>query len=422
MMGAKVVRQTNEKIWHPKLPLSVLIKGMEADDLDVRREELARERIEEELRGPLETVSKNEKLYKRQNEVFAALPHQEHVKQLLGIAELEENTEGSRSVDERPGFLRRHKRKPEVDYMAKLVARDVETGEPVISDRDLVRFFRWYATGIAKLEEVERGRYEEDALRYVAGVRRAIERNPDLPREAVLEVVKRVDPDAPEYERPELVLADAFLMLEDPDNPETSVCQGGYFEEYPRAIGVFFSGEGDEQKRRHTSDHEHTHAMSGEVIDMHNPEAERILDEALTEYFGTLFGANEGEADEEDLEVEFGEGETYDLEREVLKFLGTGGKKEIPRGEWLAAYVERDERRDARRAEILKNSEGLSQEDLASLFYRVKYETPREYGPAQRRLIADLKEAFPECQSLSELGYMIQEKFEELKAEKPEMA
>lgn len=170
--------------------------------------------------------------------------------------------------------------------------------------------------------------------------------------------------------------------------------------------------------------HEFTHVISGDAIAFDgNAKAEAIFVEAMTESIATrvlgMIDVENHNDEEEQREAAakitekigyFG-GKPYKIERKILEYLQSGGKKEIDPMEFYEAYAEVDEKYEAIRNEEYGKYDQNELDDILD-------NPQRTYGPKQQKLIDDLLEAFPDCKDLAGLGRMIVEKFEELKNEK----
>ena len=271
------------------------------------------------------------------------------------------------------------------DFVGKLTELD-ENGKPVVSDELFQNFFEWYQASLAKRQNVLNVDKRNNIADYSNGVKNAVS-NGYLP-ESLVRNLDFFDPESPRFHDLNFALFDMM--------GEGSSAVGTYFELLPteREAPIGIRADVDNQNKDGIIWHEFTHAISGDVIDFGDDEANRIVDEALTEHISRIVRSS-GDAgmfpDDDDLE--FMSGSSYDEERSVVKWLATSGKRTIPPKMFFEAYAEYDPEYE---------------EALKKVLYSEGWEKVKpKVGPKKEALFSALLEAFPECEDVKDLGKLI---------------
>ena len=330
----------------------------------------------------------------QQNQIFTNLMNEDSSKFLLNtlapnVVMLKKPNDAA-TLLERALFMRREQR-VWYDFIGKLTERD-EDGNPTVSDETFQNFFEWYQSNLAKRQHELNIEAPDNIARYSDNVKKAVNEG-HLP-ESLADNLEFFDPDSPRACNLNFSL---FDMMGNGSSASGSYTNLRIDKEAPISIRADAAVGYDKYK---IIWHELTHAISGDTFDFGNEEANRIVEEALTEHIShMIFSSEEGTHLDGD-EFDFMSGKAYKKERNVVKWLASGGVKTISPQMFYEAYAEYDHNYEKNHDEWL---------------YGGKEEYPKpEIGPKKEALYSALLEAFPDCKDTNDLGKMITEKFIEI--------
>lgn len=320
------------------------------------------------------------------------------------------------------------------DFVGRLTEKN-EDGNYVVSDATVKNFISWYhAKTAGKTKDIlenmdnwwQSGYVEDLSIAVDAGI---------LP-ESFSKNIEVLDENSRKHIKLDCGVLDAINAYQQGDSGEFFTI-GGHCEnnKFFRKKKIRLGLGNDEYSAMRVFYHELTHVIGGDPITFDgNEEAEMIFTEALTESISAridaMIEAENCQSEDERREMArslaedvgyFG-GNPYGVERKVLEYLQSGGKKVIDPMEFYEAYAEKDELYELIRDEKFsllpfdKSAEDGGEAGFDMPEYDAFLDNPyRTYGPMQQKLIDDLLEAFPECKDLAGLGNLIVEKAKEFK-------
>jgi len=349
--------------------------------------------VEEGFRSPLNSLSKSKK--EDQNKLFSSLidRYPESSRFIFNMLNLDK-------VDDLGGS-KKQGRQQEVDavnyydIIGKILEKDIN-GAYTLTDAQVHNFIQWYNSMMV----MRRNEFSKEALeheqQYIEKLDRQVKEG-NLP-EVFIERGKALDKNSEDYIRPAYHLLDTSIknLYGYYDNKLTAELFG--FEDSDINISILIAGP--EELVLKTLYHEFTHAIAGDRIRFgKNKEAARILNEALSESISNIILVGK---------KSFGEGETYEEERKVLKRLQNEGLQEIPAEAFYDAYGEED----SEQAMLRKKARKMDFDAIETLEKTEKSGDFKE-GEKHRKLKDLLLISFPECKNDKDLGKMIVRMFNE---------
>lgn len=277
------------------------------------------------------------------------------------------------------------------DFIGKLTELDKD-GKPVVSDGSFQNFFEWYQASLAKRQHELNAERSTHVADYSNCLKNAV-KNELLP-ESFAKNLDFFEPDSPRSRNLNFSLFD--LM------GNGSSASGLYVEyistdrEAPIGLRADIAVSNDIYE---VIWHELTHVISGDMIDFGDDEANRIVDEALTEHISHLILLNDVNMFENE-EFDFMSGEAYTSERDAVGWLASGGANTVSPKLFYEAYAEYDPEYEKKYDEWLH--------------YMDEDEMPKpKVGPKKEALFSALLKAFPECRDVNDLGKLIVKKFKQ---------
>ena len=283
------------------------------------------------------------------------------------------------------------------DFIGKLTETDAD-GKPTISDELFQNFFEWYQASLAAQQHKLNAERPKDVAEYSDGVENAVNEG-HLP-ECFVKNLDFFEPDSPRAHNLNFSLFDMMDV-------NTSAV-GVYSEHMPidrdAPIGVRVDAVVGNDKYRIIW-HELTHAAAGDIIDFGNNEANRIVNEALTEHISHMISKSGDGMFPDDDDFDFMSGDSYARERDVVMWLASSGNKTVPPNVFYEAYAEYDPK-----------FEEVYNDFVSGYINCADDNGPKpEVGPKKEALFSALLEAFPDCKDVEDLGKLIIKKFKEKK-------
>ncbi|MBR2831102.1 hypothetical protein IKE83_01965 [Candidatus Saccharibacteria bacterium] len=283
------------------------------------------------------------------------------------------------------------------DFIGKLTEKD-DTGRPTVSDETFTNFFEWYQASLAKAQKELNHDTESNIKDYANGVKSAVSRG-KLPQSIVNNLIFFTS-NSP---RPRNLNFSLFDALGDGSRAAGAFARPELYNifDHNAPIGIRADVVVEETQKYPVMWHELTHATSGDAIRFgNNYEATRIIDEALTEHISNIIMCSPEELgyDDDDKNFTFMSGKTYKDERKTIKEIATSGKVEVLPEVFYEAYVEYDP--------DFTGEPEWNEDELVDPVPKI--------GPKKQALYDALFEAYPECQTLEELGDVIVDRFNEI--------